>query len=285
MPRAKKTPAASGAGGASASGESQFPILVSIVNVKVFANLIKLFANVLNEGNIYFTADTMKISGLDQAHVCLYKCILGKETVVYDNSDGVEYVIGVSFQVLSKILSSCSGVSSISIMPDKTSNKLHMNLTSSKGVNSFIVNQMEIEGEELEVPDIDYIVQQSIDTGAVKDGVDQADKLGADVIDITRTSKSEIRIKYSTDMVEGDSLVYSPPSAFHTEEDSIRVATSYLKGFVSAGPYGPQIELSYSGSEYPLRARSYFVGASGEISKTEYVEIHIAPKIDDDDDE
>jgi hypothetical protein len=90
-----------------------------------------------------------------------------------------------------------------------------------------------------------------------------------------------MRIKYTTDIIDGN-VIMAEGGDEGLPINSVSVATSYLKGFLGAGPFGPNTQLCYDESNIPVRVKCPLVSVSGNISDKDFVEIHIAPRTEDD---
>jgi hypothetical protein len=252
----------------------------TIGNTRVLANIMRLFANNVHEGNIQFHEGGISISGMDQSHVCLIRCNLTEDTMMY-RPPASPISFGVSFAVMSKILSAFSNASCTTLKPHPEKSKLEVFVMTPKGENQFLVNQMDIDEDELEVPEMEYEITRDIDTSTIKDSTDQADKLGAESIVITRNSKNEMRMSYRTDFLEGNVLIAEGGEEEMTENE-VSIATAYLKSFISIGPFGPKTQVCYDQSYVPVRVKCPLISSSGELSTNDFVEIHIAPRVNDD---
>lgn len=251
-------------------------------NTRVLANIMRLFANTVQDGNIHFRENGIHISGMDQSHVCLIRSRMSENTLTYVPPES-EIVMGVSFSILSKILSACTNATSTTLKPSPDSGKLEIYVMTDKGENSFIVNPMEIDEDELGIPEIQYEVSRTFDTGSLKDATDQADKLGAEVLNFTRTRTNEIRLHYTTDLLEGNVVVCEGGDEEHEETNMVSIATSYLKGFLGSGPFGPKVSIGYDQCDIPMCVKCPLVMSSGDLSEEDFVEIHIAPRANPDD--
>lgn len=257
---------------------------ITTSNTRVLANIMKLFANTVQDGNIHFQDDGLRISGMDQSHVCLIRTHMTSDTLTYIPPE-TDVSIGVSFTILSKILSSCSNAQSTTIKPSTETGKLEIFVLTDKGENYFVVNPMEIEEDELGVPELDYEVSRTFDTVSLKDATDQADKLGAEVLNITRTKMNEIRLLYKTDLTEGDITICEGEDKESYSSNTVSIATSYLKGFLGSGPFGPSVFIAYDKCDIPMCVKCHLVKPSGDVSEKDFVEIHIAPRVSDDEDD
>jgi proliferating cell nuclear antigen PCNA len=257
----------------------------TIGNTRVLANIMRLFANTVQDGNIHFRDDGIHISGMDQSHVCLIRSQMTGDTMMY-NAPESEIVIGVSFLILSKILSACSNATCTTLKPSPDNGNLEIFVMTDKGENKFVVNPMEIDTEQMDVPEMEYEVSHTLDTATLKEATDQAENLSAEVLNITRATNNEIRVRYKTDLLEGDvTIVEGGEGEERDRDNTVSIATSYLKNFLGSGPFGPKVSIGYDDCDIPMRVKCPLVGISGDISENDFVEIHIAPRVNDDDDD
>lgn len=255
-------------------------------NTRVLGNIMKLFANTVQDGNIHFQDDGIRISGMDHSHVCLIRSHMSSDTLTYVPPEK-NVSVGVSFAILSKILSSCSNAKSTTIKPSMENGKLEIFVLTDKGENHFVVSPMDIEEDELGVPEMDYEVSRTFDTASLKDATDQAEKLGAEYLNVTRTKMNEIRLLYKTDLTEGNITVCEGEDTETYSSNTVSISTSYLKGFLGSGPFGPSVFIGYDNCDVPMCVRCPLVKSSGDVSEQDFVEIHIAPRVkdyDEDDD-
>jgi len=276
MPRAKSTKTTKVTKKTVSSGPS-----ATTGNTRVLANIMKLFANTVQDGNIHFQDDGIHISGMDQSHVCLIRSHMSTDTLTYVPPES-NVSVGVSFAVLSKILSSCSNAQSTTLKPSTENGKLEIFVLTDKGENHFVVSPMDIEEDELGVPEMDYEVSRTFDTTSLKDATDQAEKLGAEFLNITRTKMNEIRLLYKTDLTEGNITVCEGEDKESYSSNTVSIATSYLKGFLGSGPFGPNVFIGYDNCDIPMCVKCPLVKSSGDVSDVDFVEIHIAPRVNDD---
>lgn len=257
-------------------------VLISINDHKVFTRIIKLFSSYVESGFIYFTKTGFYISGMDHSHTCLVKCVMGEDTLVYTPPED-EFNIGVSFVILHKILNSCSSSTSTVLKASTDNNILEISVREPRGKHKYKLSLIELDSDEMEVPEMDYAVERELDTACVKDAIDNVEKLGADTFTLTQVERGDLRIKYSTDYIEGDVVIEE--SRRSCVESSVMLSTNFAKGFISSGPYGPKTIISYTHDEIPVRFKCPLVGKDNKISERDYVEIHIAPRTTDDDED
>jgi len=250
-------------------------------NTRVLANIMRLFANTVQDGNIHFHEDGIRISGMDQSHVCLIRSQMSSDTLSYIPPEN-EICVGVSFGILSKILSACSNAQSTTLKPSPDSGKLEIFVMTDKGENHFVVSPMDVEEDEMGVPELEYEVSRTFDTASLKDATDQAEKLGAEVLNITRTKMNEIRLLYKTDLTEGNITVCEGEDKEMYDDNTVSIATSFLKGFLGSGPFGPNVFIGYDNCDIPMCVKCPLVKESGDVSEQDFVEIHIAPRVNDD---
>lgn len=252
-------------------------------NTRILANIMRLFANMVRDGNIHFEEDGIRICAMDQSHVCLIRSQMSSDTLSYIAPEN-EICIGVSFGILSKILSTCPNAQSTTLKPSPDSGKLEIFIMTDKGENHFVVSPMNIEEDELGVPELNYEVSRTFDTVSLKDATYQAEKLGAEVLNITRTKMNDIRLLYKTDLTEGNIIVCEGEDKEMYDDNMVSIATSFLKGFLDSGPFGPNVFIGYDNCDIPMCVKCPLVKDCGEVSDQDFVEIHIAPRVNEDGD-
>jgi hypothetical protein len=187
--------------------------------------------------------------------------------------------IGVSFPIVAKIIGSFSGARCVTLIPQEDTLKIQVD--TGKGESEFEVNLMDIEMEELEIPDLEYGVELRLAISELKDAVDQADKLEADAMDIVCSPDGTLRMHYKTDLLSGNVAICGGKEVSIAEESKASIATVYIKGFFQAGIVSPNVDLKYSGNEVPILVHCPLLASNGELSETSFVEMHIAPRVND----
>lgn len=242
---------------------------VTFEDTRVLANIMELFAKYVEKGNIDFREDGVHINSMDKSHTSLLHCCLS-EVPVHNIS------IGVSFDILHKILSVYPYAMYTTLRPNIDDGNLDILIMTEKGEQRFTMNCIKVDECEMEIPDMEYLVDVVLNTGDVMNAIDQVDSLGIKEVTIIQTELGDIRIRYSSRHLKGDVIIgYGVDERGRGEMLCIQIA--YLKMFLESGPLSRKIRLSYTGNSTPLRVRCPFVS---KASRRDFVEIHISPIIE-----
>jgi proliferating cell nuclear antigen PCNA len=272
--------AAASAASAAATTATATVSMATFTNIKVITSVFRLFAETVGDGNMKFGPDGISISGMDASHVSLVRVFFGRDTMMYRPSETTQ-IAGVPFRVLYKILSAFQNAITITLKLGEIQDKMVIIVdTESGGMNQFQMALMNIEMDELEVPsDIPYAAEFTIPSSNLKEYINQVEKLEVDSFTIKSTG-TDVRMTYSNTHLTGDVCLL--PSFESSSPVSVMIATKYGKLFYSSGNFG-EMSVVKLGHGIPLVFNVPLeMMATGEPSPQSFVEMFIAPKINDD---
>ena len=282
-PKASATSAVSTAKVAT-TPKSDTVAMATFTNIKVVSGVFRLFAETVGDGNMKFGQEGISMSGMDASHVSLVRAFFGRDTMIYRPSTSTQ-VAGVPYRVLYKILSAFQNALTVTLKMGEVRDKMVINIdTETGGMNEFQMALMNIEADELEIPDdLEYAAEVKIPSSTLKEYINQVEKLEVDSFTIKHTG-SEVRMTYSNTHLTGDVclLPSCESNAPVTAPVNVMIATKYGKLFYSSGNFGETSVMKLGHGipmvfNVPLETMT-----SGEPSHESFVEIFIAPKVNDD---
>lgn len=261
--------------------------------VKVFASITKLYADMTGEGNVLFTENGIRIDGMDQSHVSFLRTYL-PSTLLHEMGGDYEYheediSAGVPFRILSKILSTFTSPTQLVLRVGDDKDTLGLVVRADDKDASFTIRLMEIDSEPLDIPELEYDVSVKIPTKTLQKAIGQAEALEADSVDLVwlpsgsdsaHHDKETLRIRYSTDTVTADVAVYESDAGSPFEESRVSLAVSYPKRFFAVGTMADKTRVAFRG-DIPVLFRCEY----GEGEDRGFTEMHVAPRIDDTDED
>jgi proliferating cell nuclear antigen PCNA len=244
----------------------------------LFIALFSTLKNCSTIVNISFEPDKIHIQGMDKSHICLFSVNIRKEW--FDEYDiGEDTKICIDSNIFHMIISSKNEGLNIVIRLE-TEDNLNVDLFSaehSKGEFNkyFKIPLADFDYDELELPDVDYDAEFSIESKKICDIVSQMILFGSDINVIC----SEEKIDLITNGITGEMLVNIPIDDLNEysiiEGDIINISYSlnYIHKMCLTNKLSNEVHFSIS-AEYPMKI-SYDLGEDSSIV------FYIAPKISD----
>ena len=245
---------------------------------KTLVSVTKLFAELVGDGNIHFSGEGIRISSMDASHVCLMRTMLFPDCMVrYECDEAV--TVGVNFRSLHKILNSFANDSRVTLqIDDEHQDVIKIELGNDDGVHKFAMKLMEIDEDDLSIPEMSYPFEMDVPYDKFKKCIDQAESLEAHTISFKYNGDKKLLMSYETDIVSADLVIHSDESYSSTEETRTSIASKYPRRLFASKPLADNVFVGM-GYDLPVQFRYY-------INKTtSFVELFVAPKIDDVDDD
>jgi len=255
--------------------------MATFTNIKVVSGVFRLFAETVGDGNMKFSQEGISMSGMDASHVSLVRAFFGRDTMMYRPSTTTQ-IAGVPFRVLYKILSAFQNALTVTLKMGEVRDKMVIIIdTETGGLNEFQMALMNIEADELEIPaDLEYASEVKIPSATLKEYINQVEKLEVDSFTVKHTG-SEVRMSYSNTHLSGD-VCLLPSCEIARSPVSVMIATKYGKLFYSSGNFG-EISIMKLGHGIPMVFNVPLeTMTTGEASSESFVEMFVAPKINDD---
>lgn len=259
-----------------------------IANAKKADTFTQMFANLkgLTEAITFrFNEENIYIQGMDLSHVALYEILLDKYWFeAYKLNSGDSKVISISLDILSKVLAMRQKNQIILIDFDNNPDKLNIQFKSIKPnakeyPKEYSLPLMEIDSELLDIPDVEYEVDFTINAKTFSLLVGQLENFDETV----KMSFSEEAINFTAEGDTSGSMkadLYSKDVDYVEEfcigeecEMNISFSLKYINQFCQFEKLSQMIILHLS-ENYPMQMKY-------NIDEKSYMRFMLAPKIDD----
>jgi proliferating cell nuclear antigen len=240
------------------------------------------FVECCSDAQFEFTGTGMQLQAMDSSHVSLCFLKLDKDAFDHYRCDQ-PMTVSLSLPNLAKILKCASDDDSLTMKHKEDSDALQLMFESKDQdrIMDFEMKLMDLDLEQLQIPDTEYKSVVKIDSTVFKRIVADLSALGDSCV--IAVKKDQVR--FSTDGDVGKANIQlRAGTAADTKEDrktdisceepsEQRFALRYLKFFAAATPLSEQVCLSLA-KDIPLNVAYVFSGASK-------ISFYLAPKIED----
>jgi len=249
---------------------------------KILKQLVEAIKDLITDANIDCNEDEMTIQAMDTSHVSLVSVCLRADGFDHYRCDRSN-TLGINTSSMSKLLK-CAGnddVITLSAQPESDVLNLMFEAPSQDRVSDFELKLMDIQNEQLGIPDTDYDCNVRMPSAEFQRIIRDLQVLG-DTCTI-QCSKDGIRFSVAGDLGNGSVLLRPNGGNTDKEEEQVVIdmkeqveltfALRYLNFFTKATSLSPTVVISMSPEvpvviEYP-------------ISQKGHVKYYLAPKIDD----
>lgn len=259
-----------------ASTEARIPN----AHIKTFISVMKLYADMIGEGNMTFGEDGIVMGGMDQSHVCLLRTAFPSDMFISEGG-GYEYggedvTVGVPYRIVAKIISAFTDPKDVRIRVGSGDDSMELTITTDDGSSIFIIKIMDIDEDVMDIPEMEYVVSSNVPFKTLQKAFGQAETLEASTVNFTwvpGSSDNELRLRYKTDAVDADVVVHTMPSG-SSEKLGVSLSATYPKRLFAAGQMSSDVRVAFS-KDIPILFRC--------DHGTGFTEMYVAPRIDDDD--
>ena len=239
-----------------------------------FASLVKAISSVVDEGSFTADSDSIKLTGMDPAHVSMVNFVMSKEAAEeYVCQNPVEIKVNVS--ELLKFLKR-AGNESLSIEYDDEKKKLKLVFTNTaaRKERTFVLSTLETGTGPTPVPKLSFEAKCRVDTGAFAEAVDDA-SLVSDYARIT-ISPTELIVSSKSDVQTHHSRFEKDGTIIHEikadKEVSASFSLTYLEKIVSSSKsLSDETEIELSNNK-PIKLSFPITGGK--------IEFLIAPRLE-----
>jgi len=248
---------------------------------RVFKQLIEALKDLVQDANVDCSEDGLSIQAMDSSHVSLVAVELRSGGFDHYRCDRT-ISLGFNSANMSKILKCAGNDDVITLKAEDTADSLMLMFESPSQdrIADFELKLMDIDSEQLGIPDTDYKCTIKMPSGEFQRIIRDLQVLG-DTCVISCT-KEGVRFSVSGDLGTGNVLIRSNSSQ-EKEEDQVLIdmeepveltfALRYLNFFTKATSLGPSVIISMSPDvpvvvEYP-------------IEESGHIKYYLAPKIDE----
>jgi proliferating cell nuclear antigen len=234
------------------------------------------FHNILMSVNLNFTAEGLKVMGMDAAHVMFVDYKLSQaDCNEYSCED--EVIIGIQTVQLHKVLSTIQSGDSLTL--ENIDDKLRITLRNetTKNTSTYDISTIEISEDAIAIPEIEYPAKIKMKTREFH----QVFRNFKDFGEVMRIELSENGLELSTEGFAGHAKQTFDPTDDREMElalDSVitRAPIQYIDRILhGAGSLNQNVEYSF-GPGVPMSLLFHFGGNS-------YFNGYVAPKIDEED--
>lgn len=255
--------------------------LVNKEKIDMFIALFQLLKGCTSAVTLRFDSNKLYIQGMDKAHVCLFDItIYANWFDKYENEDAVE--VAVDCNCINAIISRIQDGNILELYYDaEDPDKLNINLINDENVKGdynryFKIPLIDLESELLEVPNVDYDAELTINCKKLIDLTSQLIIFG-DALNI-KCSEELLELSANGDMgemkvnIDIDDL--KEFAICEGEVINLSYSLNYVHKMCLTNKLVANVELSISGS-YPMRIK-YDLGNESNVM------FYLAPKVQDD---
>lgn len=249
---------------------SKTTVVIEHERASFFKNIVDAIKDIVPEASFSVTRDGLSIVTMDVSHVAMIHAFLSKDEFKKFEVSGGDHSLGVSLVDFSKILKCCSGSDFIRLSLSES--KSGVMKVSSVG-SSFNMKLMDIDSDNLEVPEMEFDYVESI-SGSELSRVMKGLALFGDSVLIRR-------VKEGLDFSSGESGSSLDEAKFHvasvgpfTQEYAEQFSIKHMLDFCKGAGLGGNVQLKLR-SGMPICVEYDF----GENSRIVY---YMAPKVYDD---
>ncbi len=241
-------------------------MLVKLDDPSLLSKVIEVISEMVTEVRIKINEFGMSITAIDPANVAMVNFKLPKSA--FSQFESGNEVLGINLDSLKRILKRCG--SGTSLILEKKDNLLNIQIQDRIRRN-FSLNLIEIEGQEKEMPNLDYSARVEISSVDLVDSIEDCAVVG---------DACSFIIKGGQFIIEAKGL-NSARSEFSTDEAKIeaeecksKYSLEYLQKFMKGAKLCEKTKLSFA-NDHPLRIDV----------KTEHMELNfiLAPRVETED--
>jgi proliferating cell nuclear antigen len=234
----------------------------------VIRKMFSLLDELSNDVNVQFTENGLKIQSMDTSHVCLTLVKISKDFFSSYNVPKF-HAIGMKLSSLVRVLTCIEGQFAF-----EYSDKSPDELVICSENEHFSLRTIDIDSEEMDVPDTEYDVEIDADASVLQKHFKNIAAFG----DTTKITVENGNISASASGEIGTaSIVISGSRVKITGTLSVGFASRYLVTFAKAASISKVANLFFA-NEQPAVMKY-------EFGKDSYISFFLAPKIEDDEDD
>jgi proliferating cell nuclear antigen len=205
---------------------------------------IELISELVLEVRIKVNEFGLSLTALDPANVAMVNFKLPKSA--FSEFESGNEVLGVNLDNLKKILKRCGKTSSLII--EKNENMLDIKIED-KIKRSFSLCLIEVEGDDREMPKLEYCTRIELDSQDLIDAIEDT----AVISDACSFIVSDGKFIIESKEINSARAEFSPESiSIQAEDCSSRYSLDYLQKFMKAAKISEKTKISFA-SNHPLR--------------------------------
>jgi proliferating cell nuclear antigen len=234
----------------------------------IFRRIIDSFQHFITEGNFFCLEDSITLQAMDTSHVSLVSMCL-REFGSYSCQE--PFYMGVHISNLCKILKCMDPEDTLTLGGDPDTPELSIEFESSKRVAQFRLHLMEIEAEQMDIPEMDYDCVLVMASAEFKRIITDLQAFGETMIFSATTDGFLFQVKGDTGKAN---ILLKAPEQYTCEVDTIaEFSNRHLTYFAKASGLSPNVTLKMSANA-PLVVEYTFDEG--------HVRFYLSPKMIDD---
>jgi proliferating cell nuclear antigen len=143
---------------------SNSPIRVVLESAETFLKVFSALDELCDSANIIFCADGISISSMDSSHVCLVSVKFAKE-YFHEYTVDSTITVGIKVSNLVRVLKCVEG----SVLLECSDDELLVMTQNDR----YVMKTMDIDSEEMEIPDMDVEVEITADSSTLQKYIDR----------------------------------------------------------------------------------------------------------------
>jgi len=241
-------------------------MLAKLDNPKLFSEVISIISELVTEVRLKFSEEGMSIIAVDPANVALVSFKLPKST--FSEYQSSNEVLGVNLDNLKAVLRRAKNSGSLIMQNKETCLEIEV---IDRVKRNFSLALIEIEGEEKQMPALEFMSQIQMDpqdfNDAIEDCLIVSDSCGfvasPEKFIIEASGLNSAKAEFSSDEIK-----------IISGNSKVRYSLEYLQKFMKAGKLAEKIYLNFS-SDHPLKIEFKKDGID--------LSFVLAPRVEDDD--
>jgi len=220
-------------------------MLLKLDNPKLFSEIIGIISELVLEVRIKVNNEGMSILAIDPANVAMVSFKL-PNTAFSEFEIEKEEVLGVSLESLKAVLRRCS-VGSVLIM-QRIENELKIEIID-KIKREFNLALIEIEGEEKQIPNLDFSSRIEIASSVLSEAIEDCSIVSDSCSFISEPSKFIIQAKGPLNSFKSE---FTDEINIQASEASSKYSLEYLQKIIKATKITDRTIINFS-TDYPLK--------------------------------
>ena len=221
-------------------------MLLKLENPKMFAEIVSIISDMVLEVRMKVSKGGMSIIAIDPANVAMISFKLPASAFSELNIENEE-VLGVSLDSLKAVLRRIKSGSVLTIERQENELKLVIN---DKIKREFNLALIEIEGEEKEIPNLDFVSKIEMSSLDFSEAIEDCSVVADSCSFISESSKFIINAKGSLNSFKSE---YSSDEVnIEAQEANSKYSLEYLQKMIKATKITDKTKINFS-SDYPLK--------------------------------
>jgi len=251
-----------------------------LLQVGVLKKILEAVKDLVTAANFDCSNAGLGLHAMDSSHIALVSLMLRSDAFEHFRCD-MNRSLGVSIGNLSKLLKCCDNNEIVYLRAENGKDKISFSIENpeNRRLSKFEMSLMEIDAEQLSIPDTSYSVNVSMPSAEFSRVIRDLSSIGDSIL--IAVNKSGVTFSTSGDIGNAEVTLSPYTGDMETDEISIEMnksvalpfASKYLSSFTKATPLSHRVLLRLADGQ-PL-AVEYLIEDIGHIT------YYLAPKIQD----